>query len=195
MLYHDYSDTLVIAVDVTTGHQRGGFVAHLGPAQPPLLIRAAHLHPDGHRVLIVGVRYTAQDAFFVVGDLNTGELLMAARLSTSEGEIAISADGTLAVVVDEASPGWGYGYPAVYLYDLVNYQHLKTFHDELYYWPGQGRFLPGDRRVAIFSSSHPVDSDWLQVLDLTTMILEHAVDTPFYDVLGGAFAIGPRPTP
>ncbi len=47
---------------------------------------------------------------------------------------------------------------------------------------------------AVFSSITPIGSDWLQVFDLNTMTLEHVVDTPFYDVLGGGFAIGPRPS-
>ncbi len=194
VLYHDYSDTLAIAVDVMTGQQRGGFVARLGSGQPPLLIRAARLHPDGRRVLITGIRYDAQDAFFAVGDISTGELLLAARLSTSIAEIAISSDGTLAVVVDQANVAFGYGVPAVYVYDLVSYQHLKTFYDELVYLPGQVRFLPSDRRIAVFPDNGFASVGWLQTLDLTTMTREHAVDEPFPSPDVGGIAVGPRPS-
>jgi hypothetical protein len=192
--YYDRSDTLVIAVDLTTGQHRGGFVPRLAPGQYPLFVYYARLHPDGERVLLM--TENSAGAWFMVGDLNTGELLLAARLSTSEGEIAISNDGTLVAVVDEAAMGWGIGLPAVHMYDLVAYKHLGTLdvHNDLPYYPGQARFLPGDRRLAVFSSTNPIGSDWLQVIDLNTMTVEHVVDTPFYNVLGGGFAIGHRPS-
>ncbi len=192
--YYDRSDTLAIAVDLTTGQQRGGFVPRLAPGQLPLIVGNRRLHPDGERVLLLGENSIG--SFFVVGNLNTGELLMSARLSTSYGEIAISHDGEMAAVVDEASPGWGIGLPAVHVYDLVEYKHLGTLDVkyDLPYYPGQARFLPGDRRLAVFSSTNPIGSDWLQVIDLNTMTLEHVVDTPFYNALGGGLAIGPRPS-
>jgi hypothetical protein len=191
--YFDASDTQVVVVDLVTGQSRGSFVPRFKQDHYPMFVYRARLHPDGKRVLLM--TETSGAAWFVIGNVTTGELIMYDRLTTSEGEIAVSRDGTMAAVVDEAALGWGIGLPAVYLYDIVNYQHLKTFYNELCYLPGQARFLPGDRRLAVFSSTNPIGSDWLQVFDLNTLTREHCVDTPFYNVLGGAFAIGPRPAP
>ena len=187
-------DSAVVAIDVLTGERRGWFVPRIGPGQPPLGLGYARLHPDGRRVLCSGAVYDVQNAWFVVGDLNTGEQLLSARLSTPSSEIAISEDGTLAVVVDQASPGFGYGWPAVYVYDLVHYQHLATFDSDngLTYWPGRIQFLPGDRRVAMMPDNDAIVTGWLQTFDLESLTPEFVVDTPWFEPFVGAFTVGPR---
>ena len=153
------------------------------------------LHPDRERVLLIGEN--AYGAFFAVGNLTTDTLLMSARLSTSSGQVVVSHNGKLAAVVDEAAPGWGIGLPAVHVYDLTEYKHLATFdvRYDLPYYPGQACFFPSDQRLAVFSPIIPIGTEWLQTIDLRTMTLEAVVDTPFANVLGGGFGIGPRPAP
>ena len=190
-------DTMVVAMNVLTGEHRGRFVPRIAPGQPALDVGYARLHPDGHRVLCTGAVLNVQNAWFVIGDLNTGEQLLTARLSTPNTEIAISHDGTLAVVVDYANLFFGYGWPAAYVYDLVDYQHLYTFdsYNSLATVPGQVRFLPGDRRVVIFPDNGPTGHGWIQILDLTTLTSEVAIEEPFRNAESGAIVVAPRPLP
>lgn len=188
------NDTLVVATDVRTGERRGGFVPRVTPGERPFRIDYSRLHPDGNRALCVGPRSALTDSWFVVGDLSTGRQRLAARLTTPYVDIAISEDGTLAAVVDGA---YDIGWPAVYVFDLIDYQLLAKFDsdNQLRYWPGQVRFLPGGRRIVISPDNSIAGVGWLQTFDLNTMTSEFVVDTPFFDPFMGALAVGPRLEP
>lgn len=187
-------DSAIVVMDIRTGTRRGWFVPRLAVNGPPLRISHARLHPDGRRVLCSGAASSVQDAWFVVGDCETGAQIFAARLSTPSYEIAISHDGTIAVVIDEGNPAFGYGWPAVYIFDLNSYQLLARLDgtDGLVYWPGRAQFLPGDRRVALMPDNHMIVTGWLQTLDLTSLTPEFVVDTPWFEPFLSAFTVGPR---
>lgn len=189
-------DTLIEVEALRTGTRRGYYVPRLGPTGRAMGVFTARLHPDGRRVLAVCARYSNQDAWFVVGDVTTGTTEMAAQVSTWFTEIAISTDGTLAVVVDYANLFFMYGWPSMYVYDLVDYRRLAMFDgygDPLRVIPGQVRFLPpGDRRVVIAPDNGITGLGWLQTFDLNSLTSEYVVDTPFFEPYMGALAVGPR---
>ena len=182
------NDTLIVATDIRTGVRRGGFVARLGPDLPPIGVNYARLHPDGDRVVCMA------RPWLVIGELSTGRQLMVMRLSTWNVDIAINDDGSLAAVVDAANSQFEYGWPAVYVLDLVNNQLLATFdsNNQLRYWPGQVRFLPGDRRIVIAPGNEFTPIGWLQTFDLRSLSSEYVIDPPFYEPMMGALAVGPR---
>jgi hypothetical protein len=106
--------SIVRAIDIVTGEVSGEYVAHLASDVPLWEITTARLHPDGRRVLAVGI---SGGFWLVVGDLETGQTLFQYRLNFAFGEIAISNDGNLAVVTDPGGIIWG-EYGRVYVVDL-----------------------------------------------------------------------------
>ncbi|MBD3299308.1 MAG: hypothetical protein GF341_11675 [candidate division Zixibacteria bacterium] len=193
---HHGWDTLVSAMDMRNGARYGGFVARFDADLPPLILKRARLHPDGRRVLCVGAHGSDQNAWFVVGDLVTGEQLLRGQISTTFVEIGTSQHGEVAVVADRANKFFLYGLPSVHVYDLTEYVKLTTFVpvNGLETTPGQVRFLPGDHRFAVFPDPGPTGTGWVQVFDLNTLSNEAILPQPFPNVIGGAFAVGPRPT-
>lgn len=183
--------SVIQAVNVLTGQFRGRFVARVGEEEHYLALNEAALHPDGRRVLAVGNRPWL-GAWFVVGDLITGEVLFTHELSHEWSELDINQDGTLAAVAVSANWFFGIGSPAVYVFDLTEYRLIKRFgSQEIYEIPGQARFLPGRNRVAALADAG--GTGWVQVFDLETLGLPEYIPRPFHNMQVGALAVGPRP--
>ena len=188
-------DSIISLIDVVTGEVSGRFVAHLTSGVPLEHFYTARLHPDGRRVLAVGVYRSDYYCWFVVGDLETGQTLYEYRLNHPFGEIAISNDGVLAAVTD---PG------AIYLGELgrVYIVDLQTLSVTIppppaellhWSWAAQLCFLPGDRRVATAPKSYWYNYGPLSAIDLTTMRFEKSVWLPDVGMNVGAIGVGARP--
>jgi len=190
-------DSIISVIDVATGEVSGRYVAHLTSGVPLEHFYTARLHPDGRRVLAVGVYRSDYYCWFVVGDMETGQTLFEYRINHPFGEIAISNDGMLAAVTD---PGAAYlgEYGRVYVVDLQTMSvTIPTPPAELLHWnwAAQICFLPGDRRLATApKSSWALNHGPLSTIDLTTMRFEKGVWLP--DSVGmftGGMGTGPRP--
>jgi hypothetical protein len=197
------SDAIVRVIDVATGEVSGGYIARLSSGETLQGIYTARLHPDGRRVLAIGVYASDYNSWFVVGDVVTGQTLFEYQINYPQGEIAISSDGNLAVFTDPGTPSFGeWGVP--YTVDLRTYRVTEPVRPsastrDFPIMGSQVRFLPGDRRIVTAPAADPSLSDGgpLQVIDVATMTLEKTIWPTFYDSLNwqpvGAMGIGPRP--
>jgi len=195
-------DSIVRAVDVVTGQASGKYVGELPDGRAFEWTYNASLHPDGHKVLVLGGAGVSESGF-AVGDLETGETLLSHSLYTAYGEIAISADGTLAVVSDPGPPGMWNTPPTLDVFDLAGMCHLKRFDTGsgiFRFSFGQIRFLPDDRTVVIApASAGRGEVGPLHIIDLQAMIVTDTIVLPHsYPETGdwpliGALGVGPRP--
>jgi WD40 repeat protein len=186
--------SIVRVVDVLTGEVSGRYAAHLESGAILHWVTTARLHPDGRRVLAVGI---SGGFWLVVGDLETGQTLFQYRLNNEFGYIAISDDGLLAAVTDaSAMPEAARG--RVYVVDLQTLSvTIPTPPAALLHrnWAAQICFLPGDRRVATCPESS-WDQNWgpLSTIDVTTMQFEKSVWLPNPRLMfTGGMGVGPRP--
>jgi hypothetical protein len=62
-------DTVVTVLDVKTGEMYGHYVPRLISGEALQVIYAGRLHPDGNRVLIIGVYGDGEYSWFMVGDV------------------------------------------------------------------------------------------------------------------------------
>ena len=180
-------DTIVTVIDVVTGETRGRYIPHVGSSRA-LEVRYVRLHPDRTTVLALGVR-SAGVAWFLVGDLQTGETLFEHRLSYYYGEVAVSADGAMAVVTDPSKPFIWDSPRTVDIFNLDEMRHLKRF--TVYTDINRAskvRFLPDDRTIV----TAPMRTGPLQVIDLNTLTVTDSVYMPFNGYIG-ALGLGPRP--
>jgi hypothetical protein len=187
-------DSVITIVDVLTGETSGRFVPR-PPSGGLFLIYFALLHQDERRVLAI-VTGGQSYSWLVIGDLESGETLLQDRLYSPFGQIAISADGSLAVATDPSQPGIGGTPRGVNVVDLDAMQSLKRF-DNPSGLPGratgQACFLPGGRKLVtaplpgMFAGGGP-----FCIIDLTTMTV---TDTtyPVQSGWGGALGAGVRP--
>ncbi len=91
-------DARVVAVDVLTDMVHGAMVPRL-PSGQLLGPTFARLHPDGETVLVIAGIVT-NVAWGIVGNLNTGNVLLTERIYNINSVGAFTADGSLAVVSD-----------------------------------------------------------------------------------------------
>lgn len=188
---------VLIALNPFTGRTRGWLVptVRIGDGDWPVPPVVTRLHPDGRRVLVVGGTPSI-GAWFVVGDLITGDVLFTSPVSHDWSEIDINEEGTLASVAVYADWVFGQGSPGVYLFDLVNYRQLRHYGAaELYEWPAQVRFIPGTTRIAVHGIPHSMGGGWLQVFDIQSAGPSTPAGWPFNEPVPGGLAIGPRPQP
>lgn len=104
----------------------GQYAPHL-TSGAPLSTYTAELAGDGRQVLAIGPWRDLADSWFVIGDLITGQTLLEYPLIYPFGEIAISADGSRAVVADPSRTLIYDSYPTVDVFDLTKLSHLKRF--------------------------------------------------------------------
>ena len=190
-------DSIISVIDVVTGEVSGRYVARLTSGVPLEHFYTARLHPDGRRVLAVGVYRSDYYCWLVVGDLETGQTLFEYRINHPFGEIAISNDGMLAAVTDPGAISIG-EYGRVYIVDLKTLSVTKPtppaalLHRNL---AAQISFLPGDRRVATCpKSSWDLNFGPLSTIDLTTLRFDKSVWLPESTrMFTGGMSVGPRP--
>ena len=184
-------DTAITVFDVRSGEMYGHYVPRLSTGEALEMIYTARLHPDGRRVMVIGLYGYIKYCWFMVGDVETGETLLRHRLYSPFGEIAISEDGALAVASDPSQPLIGESRTAVEFFDLNIMQHLKTLSGPVTL-AGQIRFLLGDRKIAIA----PIAgfAGWpFCIVDRATLTVENTVQEPYEGLYTGALGVGPRP--
>ena len=181
-------DLVVTLIDVTTGESSGRWVPRLSNGLA-LDVGYARLHPDGRRVLAIGLYGNVEYSWFVVGDVMTGETLFEYRVSLSNGEIAVSENGSVAVVTDP--PGaWGYE-QTLNVIDLDHLTLIRKFTNELAL-QSQVRFLPDNMHVALARPSGIYHTGPLQIVGLNGMSVRGA-QLPSHSPFIGGLDIGPRP--
>ncbi|HUU45052.1 MAG TPA: WD40 repeat domain-containing protein [Acidobacteriota bacterium] len=179
-------DTTVTVIDVATGTTRGRYVAHVSSGHSPYLSHV-RLHPDGSRVLAIGWNGPYR-SWFVVGDVQTGETLLEHRLVYPYGDIAISADGTTAVVTDPSRPMIWDSQETMDIFDLKPMRHLRRFLiPQDLSWASEVQFLPGDRQIV--TSGYPGP---LQIVDLNTNSAIDSICLPFRESLQSGLTVAPR---
>jgi hypothetical protein len=190
------NDSVIRAIDVVTGEVSGRYVARLSTGVALQDIHTARLHPDGRRVLAIGVYGSVDYSWFVVGDIETGQTLFQQRIYRHLGEIAISSDGSLAAVTDPGTPGFFEG-GTLHVVDL----RTLSFITPTPRIPGsQVRFLPGDQKIITAPAADPGlwDSGPMRIIDRTTLQLEKTIWPIGFDSAGnwshpGGLGVGPRP--
>ena len=187
-----WDDSVITILNVSERQTSGRYVPRLSFGAV-LSVYYARLHPDENRVLAIGVRDRLEHSWFVVGNTNTGETLLEYPLIYPFGEVAISADGSIAVVTDPGRPLVGDSHPTLDVFDLNAMTHIKSFEGMPLYWPSQVRFLPDDRTIITAPTADGLSSGPLQLIDLRTLEVVKTIwlspDEPFQ----GALGVAPRP--
>ena len=180
-------DSVLAIIDATTGVISGGWVPRLSNGLP-LHVVYARLHPDGRRVLAIGLYGSDDYSWFVVGAVETGERLYQHPLSLPLGEIGISDDGSLAVVTDP--PGmWGFD-PALHIIDLDHLALISRLTTNLAF-QSQVHFEPDNRHVVLARASSYYGTGPLQVIGLDGMTVR-TMPLPLRAPVIGGLDIGPR---
>jgi hypothetical protein len=129
-----------------------------------------------------------------VGNIVTGETLLWDRVFAANGQLAISADGTIGVCTDPSNRAFEDTPRGINIVDLVNLRPLKRF-DYLTGLPaaatGQACFLPGDRRIVVTPESGYMGE--LCIIDLRTMTVVDTILRLDRYVSRRALGVGPRP--
>jgi len=187
--------------DVDTGELTGEYVPHLLTGET-LQISSTYtiLHQDERRLLLINESFQYALAWFLVGDMETGETLLQYPLAFAHGSIAISSDGAYAIVTDLGS--WSLESPPITadVFDLRTKQHLRRFRGRFGGTGGDGLkaatralFVPEERRAILAPWSMLQTYGPLQVLDVEGLTLEQTLWSPFDSVGIGGLAVGPRP--
>lgn len=177
-------DTLLVLVNARTGDTNGLFSPRLSNGRAIEIYRTT-LHPDGHSVVLTGYAPGAGSCA-VLGDMSTGQTLMASKLTHLSGDIAISPNGYLAAVSDAGDSFWG-GPRYVDLFDLQSRTRVARMD------PSSG--LPG-RSIGqlLFLSdstllSAPFDAigheGQLALIDLRTLMVLDTITLPYTDTTRG----------
>lgn len=142
---------LITLLDCTTGATRGRYIPTVN-GEPLSGVYYMRLHADRTRVLVIGIRSALPDSWFVMGDLETGETLLAHGLVYPFGEVIISGDGSLAAVTDPSRDLIYDSTPTLDLFDLRTSTHLRRFGlrgDSLIGLLGQARFLRDENKLIL----------------------------------------------
>jgi hypothetical protein len=182
-------DSIIRVVDVATGEVSGRFVAYLTSGVPLQQFYMARLHPDGRRVLAIGLYGSYDNTWFVIGDIETGRTLFRQKIYRPLGEIVISSDGDLAAFSDNGMSILGEGG----ILRIIDLQTLSPIPLNSPVLSGQVRFLPGDRRVITAPPSDLSATGPMRVVDLNTLTLERTIWLPTVEPFIGGLGIGPRP--
>jgi WD40 repeat protein len=183
-------DSIIRVVDVATGEVSGRFVAYLASGVPLQQFYMARLHPDGRRVLAIGLYGSYDNTWFVIGDIETGQTLFRQKIYRPLGEIVISSDGNLAAFSDNGMSILGEGG----VLRIIDLQTLPSIPLSPLALASQVRFLPGDRRVITAPPSGDATVRPMDVVDLATMALERSIRLPTTVAYSfGGLAVGPRP--
>ncbi|MBD3297808.1 MAG: hypothetical protein GF341_04065 [candidate division Zixibacteria bacterium] len=193
-----FGDSVITVLDCATGATRGRFVPYV-QGRSIGAIYYERLHPDGVHVLLIGVRSTLQDSWFVVGNVVTGETLLTHRLVYPFGEIRISPDGTLAAVTDPSRALIWDSHQTLDIFDLTTMTHVKRFdQSRLVFGVGQVRFLR-DGRYLLAAHDIPYGNGPLYRIDLHALEIVDSALYPGCDSIpiygkscpeNGAMAIG-----
>ncbi|MEW5702068.1 MAG: hypothetical protein AB1792_07565 [Candidatus Zixiibacteriota bacterium] len=184
-------------VDVESAEMYGSYVPRLRSGGY-ISSYYAVLHNDKRRVLLIGPRTVLQDSWFVVGDVLTGETLLEHELVYPFGEIAISGNGTTAVVTDPSRPLVWDSDPTLDVFNLRQMSHVwRPDSRQFRGFPGQIRFLPGDQRV-VTAMPAMMGTEPLHIIDVTQKEVVGAIYLSGSDTTveagtwTGALGVGPH---
>ncbi len=182
------SDSILRVVDVESGNVYGSYRPHLMSGGPLAFPYDAIVHPDGVRVLAIAPG-GGHKAWFVIGDVLTGETVFQHELQSPFGEVAISSDGNWAAVSDPGQFLMSEGHqPTLDIFDLKAMNRLKRFN----MFSAQIRFYPDNRRLLSGPRNRTDTGGALRIIDLGTLSVVRD-QSPFSGPLGGAIAVGVRP--
>lgn len=182
------------ALDLSTGEFTGSYIPRL-KSDESVGAYQIMLLPDCRRVVVAG---PAQSGCWVlVGDVISGETLLQFRRPACQGEIAISPDGSFAVVSDPSAVGHPEApEPGIDVIDLRSLTHLKRFTPidfGIDCWDlfSQVQFTSDSRKV--FVAPRPATPGRVRIIDLTILQVENVVwpDTGIAWI--GAMGYGPQP--
>jgi hypothetical protein len=185
-------DGTVLGLDVKTLDVWGRYTPRLASGLA-LGVHAAYLHPDGRRVLIIGIHDWLDKAWFVVGDLQSDQTLFQCRVNSSDwAQIEVTSNGSLALLADPETGGSAGEPSSVSIIDLDREVLLKQFvsgSGQLTGDPICIRCLPDDSRAVLVSCTS--DTCQLQMIDLSTLeIVKTRLIPP---VASPQVAVGPQP--
>lgn len=182
-------DSVIMIIDAATGEFSGRYVPRLSNGLA-LVTYYARLHPDGRRVLVIGLSGSAYYSWFVIGDLVTDRTLYEYSLALPDGEVGISDDGSVAVVTD---PPEMLGLEqSLSVIDLDHLILVRKFTDILAR-ESQVRFLPDNRHAVLSGRADGHSGAPLRVLDVQNMTYQTATLPQIDSPIAAGLDIGPRP--
>lgn len=155
------------AGDTSWGH----YLPHLSSGTALDLVYAAELHPDLRRVLVIGIYRNLQNAWFVIGDLTTGETLLEHEMVYPFGEIAISPDARSAAVSDPSRTGIYDSYATLDIYDLDGPRHVRrltrsSIDPDITARPSQIAWVPDSDAIVVAPSGDLANGGALGVINV-----------------------------
>jgi hypothetical protein len=186
-------DTIVTVCDIASGETYGRYVPRLENGEAPVDIYCGCLHRDGQRVGVIGL---GGGCWFMIGDVETGETTFRHRLTRPFGELAVSNDGSTAVVTDPGAPWYGEGGGPPSVFDLQQNRLLKTLDETSgldIQAPSQVRFLPDDSRIVIAPYVFWGGTAAVFAADRGTLSGGRTTQPHPEELLCGALAVGRRP--
>ncbi len=169
------------AVDVLSGKRNGGYIPHLSNGQQ-LVTRFARLHPDGRRVLVVAGLGVPSPAWALIGDLETGETLVMARISGIYAEGAFSPDGRFAVTADYQGG-----------FNLLDLDAMSPVECSLPITSGQVEFIGHTNDIVTAPWGFYWRAGAMYQVGLDELQVRSETQLPLPEPLIGALAVGRRP--
>jgi hypothetical protein len=190
-------DSIVTVLNCATGATWGRFVPHFGRASF-LRIYHAQLLPDRRRVAVIGL--TGGGAWFEVGDVNTGEVLVSREINSPFGETDHSIDGSFLAVTDPG--GIHSSYTTLDIYALSPPAHVKNFTFGFpvseYMSMGQVRFSREHERLILAPGPPGAGADRVLSIDPASWAITDTIWPPgcrpdeLVCPISGAIALGYR---
>lgn len=191
VIVRDDPERRIRLYNIETGEVHGNWSPRLGRDSSVLLhITTATLHPDQRRVLAVGEYQDSRNAWFVLGDLETGGTLVDFYVGNPDGEIAIDPERNLAIITGPSDP-FGYVPQVLRLVDLTTGQPLHTLTSEDGYITGQACINRCTGKVLTGPSTN-LGGGPLAMFDPVTLAIDTVVWPPG-DPLASDIAIAPKP--
>jgi hypothetical protein len=178
--------------DISEGLASGEYLAHLDNGAP-LTVYEAVVISKGQEVLAIGTS-NQSEAWFVIGDLNTGETLLQHQLTYAQGQIAVNESETVAAVSDPSKQGIWDSYPTIDLFDLTQLTHVKRFESrdggELEGIPGNLCFIPGSHSLVAANQPGSASSGSIHLIDVNSLRVTLIADPPFSSGVPTTLVVG-----
>ncbi|MBI3871694.1 MAG: hypothetical protein HY304_01280 [candidate division Zixibacteria bacterium] len=173
----------------------GNYVPHLQSGEELGPVYFALLHGDKVRVLAIAVLLRSQTAWFVVGDLTTGQTSLQKELSYPFGEIALSESGETVVVSDPSRTLIFDSQPTLDVFDLPSRAHLKRFTiasektgGPIY--PGQLAWVPESNEVVTAPPGDFNSIGGMAVVDVKSLSVIRLLYLPTSNYFTGGMTVG-----
>jgi hypothetical protein len=172
--------------DLASDSSWGQYTPHLQSGSPFGITYTAILLGDSRRVLVIGIQGMIDNAWFVIGDLITGETILQESLIYPFGEILVSPDETKAVASDPSMTLIYDSWPTLDLFDLTVPSHLKRLswdphlpgHPEQLVLPGQLCWIPQTNEIVAAAPGDFNSSGPMAVIDATEFAIRGFFQLP-----------------